>query len=89
MGQPRTQARCRPWASPLVRSARLGGLCVVAAAGLLAAGGLAAAQPATVARWMVLALVALPAMALAALALHRFSRRAGRAMEPAGRADRG
>ncbi len=34
-----------PWASPAVRAVRLGGLCVVAAAGLMAAGGLVARQP--------------------------------------------
>jgi len=62
------------WTSPAVRAARLGGLCVVAGAGLLAAG-------VVLSRWQTSdavlaggALVVLPALALGALALHRASR---------------
>ncbi|UYV12290.1 MAG: hypothetical protein NCW75_13445 [Phycisphaera sp.] len=62
------------WCSPAVRAARLGGLCIVAAACLMAAGGLVVRHPSPGAIWAVLALVALPAMALAALALHRANR---------------
>lgn len=60
-----------PWASPAVRAVRLGGLCVVAAAGLMAAGGLVARQPGPGAVWAVLALLVLPALALGTLAFHR------------------
>lgn len=62
------------WCSPAVRAARLGGLCIVAAMGLMAAGGLVVRHPSPGAIWAVLALVALPATALAALAVHRVSR---------------
>ena len=67
-----------PWTSPAVRVARLGGLCVVAAAGLMTAGGLAAMDHGPTAGWAIAALVLLPALALGALALHRASRSAHR-----------
>ncbi|MCW5755824.1 MAG: hypothetical protein KIT54_01155 [Phycisphaeraceae bacterium] len=63
-----------PWACPAVRALRLGGLCVVAATGLLAAGGWAARDASPASAWAVVAMLALPAMALAALALHRAAR---------------
>lgn len=62
------------WCSPTVRAARLGGLCIVAAMGLMAAGGLVVRHPPHGAIWAVMALIALPALALAALAFHRASR---------------
>lgn len=62
------------WCSPAIRATRLGGLCIVAAACLMAAGGLVALHPWPGAIWAVLALLALPAMALAALAIHKASR---------------
>ena len=64
------------WASPAVRIARLGGLCVVAAAGLLAAGALAAGEHTPAILLGVAALILLPGLALGALALHRASRTA-------------
>lgn len=64
------------WASPAVRAARLGGLCVVAGAGLLAAGGMAMSAEAPSVMWGVAALVMLPGLALGALALHRAHRAA-------------
>ena len=57
-----------------MRAARLGGLCVVAATGLLAAGVLLARWQTADALLASLALTALPAMALGALAFHRASR---------------
>lgn len=62
------------WCSPAVRATRLGGLCIVAALGLMAAGGLIVRHPSPSAIWAVLALMALPALALAALAFHRANR---------------
>lgn len=62
------------WCSPAVRAARLGGLSIVAAMGLMAAGGLIVRHPSPGAIWAVLALIALPAMTLGALAFHRASR---------------
>lgn len=62
------------WCSPAVRATRLGGLCIVAALGLMAAGGLIMRHPSPGAIWAVLALMALPALALAALAFHRANR---------------
>ncbi|MFI4881640.1 MAG: hypothetical protein ACIAQU_03540 [Phycisphaerales bacterium JB064] len=64
------------WTSPAVRVARLGGLCVVAGAGLLVAGGIATRAPSSAEAWGVAALVLLPALALGALALHRSNRAA-------------
>lgn len=63
-----------PWASPAVRAIRLGGLCVVAAGGLLAAGGLVSREPDADALWVALALLVLPALVLGALAFQRASR---------------
>lgn len=60
-----------PWSSPAVRAIRLGGLCVVAAAGLMAAGALVVRQPTPTAGWVGLGLLVLPGLALGALALHR------------------
>lgn len=62
------------WSSPVVRTVRLGGLCFVAAVGLMAAGGLVARQPTPEAVWAGLAFLVLPGLALAALALHRAQR---------------
>ena len=59
----------------MIRAARLGGLCVVAAVGLLTAGALAAKHPTPEALMAVAALVLLPGLALAALAVHRACRR--------------
>jgi hypothetical protein len=59
------------WTSPAVRATRLGGLCVVAAAGLLASGGLVARQPTPNALWLGMGLLVLPGLALGALAAHR------------------
>lgn len=74
MSNKQRQQQDRLWTSPIVRIARLGGLCVVAGAGLLAAGGLVAAEPSPERKWAAVALVALPALALGSLALHRASR---------------
>lgn len=63
-----------PWASPAVRALRLGGLCVVSATGLLAAGGWAARDTSPASAWAVVAMLTLPALALAALVLHRAAR---------------
>jgi hypothetical protein len=59
------------WCSPAIRAARLGGLCIVAGVSLVAAGGLVASDPVPGAIWAAVALMALPALALGALALHR------------------
>jgi hypothetical protein len=59
------------WSSPAVRAIRLGGLCVVAAAGLMAAGALVVRQPTASAGKASLALLVLPGLALGALAIHR------------------
>lgn len=59
------------WSSPAVRATRLGGLCVVAAVGLVAAGGLVARRPTPEAVWLGVCLLVLPGLALASLALHR------------------
>ena len=62
------------WTSPAVRAARLGGLCVVAGAGLLAAGVVLSRWQTSDAVLAGIALVVLPALALGSLALHRASR---------------
>lgn len=62
------------WSSPAVRATRLGGLCIVAAAGLLTAGGVVARRPTPDALWLGVGLLVLPGLALGALALHRAAR---------------
>ncbi|MEO1008982.1 MAG: hypothetical protein AAFX79_10465 [Planctomycetota bacterium] len=67
--------RPRPrWNSPTVRTARLGGLCVVSAIGLIGAGAIAAASPTRPALLLAAGLLALPALGLAALAADRWLR---------------
>ncbi len=62
------------WCSPAIRATRLGGLCIVAGVGLVAAGGLVARDPDPGSIWAAVALMALPALALGALALYRANR---------------
>ena len=74
MGNNQVQTQAGLPISPVVRVARLGGLCVVAATGLIAAGVLLSRRHTAEALLASLALTALPAMALGGLALHRVSR---------------
>ncbi len=73
MGNKNMQYSADLWTSPVVRVARLGGLCVVAASGLVAAGAVLSQWHTTEALLAGIALAALPAMSLGGLACHRLS----------------
>lgn len=74
MSHNQRQNAAGPGRSPAIRATRWGGLCVVAGVGLVAAGGLVARQPSPGSFWAAAALMALPALALGALALSRANR---------------